>query len=89
MSETPKRVTPVSLRKMKESRSPIVMMTAYDFPSAELLDRAGVDVILVGDSLGTVIQGKKTTLSVTLDEMIYHTELVARAFLLPDSMRTV
>ena len=79
MSETPKRVTPVSLRKMKETCSPIVMMTAYDFPSAELLDRAGIDVILVGDSLGTVIQGKKTTLSVTLDEMIYHTELVARA----------
>ena len=79
MSENSKRVTPVLLRRMKESRSPIVMMTAYDFPSAELLDRSGIDVILVGDSLGTVIQGKKTTLSVTLDEMIYHTELVARA----------
>ena len=79
MSQTSKRVTPNTLRKMKEDGVKIVMMTAYDFPSAELLDAAGIDVILVGDSLGTVTQGKKTTLSVTLDEMIYHTELVARA----------
>ena len=79
MSPTSKRVTPNTLRKMKEGGVKIVMMTAYDFPSAELLDAAGIDVILVGDSLGTVTQGKKTTLSVTLDEMIYHTELVARA----------
>ena len=79
MSQTSKRVTPNTLRKMKESGVKIVMMTAYDFPSAELLDAAGIDVILVGDSLGTVTQGKKNTLSVTLDEMIYHTELVVRA----------
>ena len=79
MPQTSKRVTPNSLRKMKENGSKIVMMTAYDFPSAELIDAAGIDVILIGDSLGTVIQGKKTTLSVTLDEMIYHTRLVARA----------
>ncbi|MGI5832815.1 MAG: 3-methyl-2-oxobutanoate hydroxymethyltransferase [Thermoguttaceae bacterium] len=79
MPQTSKRVTPVSLRKMKKSGGKIVMVTAYDFPTAELLDAAGVDMILVGDSLASVIQGKKTTLSVTLDEMIYHTELVARA----------
>ena len=79
MPQTSKRVTPNSLRTMKESGSKIVMMTAYDYPSAELIDAAGIDVILVGDSLGTVIQGKKTTLSVTLDEMIYHTRLVAHA----------
>ena len=65
MPQTSKRVTPNSLRTMKESGSKIVMMTAYDYPSAELIDAAGIDVILVGDSLGTVIQGKKTTLSPT------------------------
>ena len=57
----------------------ISMLTAYDFPLAALLDRAGVDGILVGDSLGMVVQGRETTLPVTLDQIIYHAEMVGRA----------
>jgi 3-methyl-2-oxobutanoate hydroxymethyltransferase len=63
----------------KLQRRPISVLTAYDFPTARLLDGAGVDCLLVGDSLGTVIQGWETTLRVTLDQMIYHAEMVARA----------
>ncbi len=55
------------------------MLTAYDFPFARILDEAGVDVLLVGDSLGMVVQGLDTTLPVTMDEIIYHTRMVARA----------
>ena len=55
------------------------MLTAYDFPMAQMLDRAGVDSILVGDSLAMVVQGHQTTLPVTLDEIIYHAEIVGRA----------
>jgi 3-methyl-2-oxobutanoate hydroxymethyltransferase len=54
------------------------MLTAYDYTMARLLDAAGVDGLLVGDSLGMVVQGRETTLHVTLDQMIYHTEMVAR-----------
>ena len=57
----------------------ISVLTAYEFPIARLLDAAGVDCLLVGDSLGTTVQGRDTTLAVTLDQMIYHTEMVARA----------
>ena len=56
----------------------LTLLTAYDYTMARLLDAAGVDAILVGDSLGMVVQGHETALSVTLDEMIYHTKLVAR-----------
>lgn len=63
----------------KAGREKIVMVTAYDYPSAKTSEEAGVDIILVGDSLGMVIQGNEDTLSVTLDEMIYHTAMVARA----------
>lgn len=55
------------------------MLTAYDFPFAEIIDSAGVDSILVGDTLGMVVQGNSTTLPVTLDEMIYHAKMVVRA----------
>lgn len=55
------------------------MLTAYDFPTAKILDAAGVDCLLVGDSLAMVVQGHETTLPVTLDQMIYHAEMVARA----------
>lgn len=79
MSDQIKRVTANRLLAMREAGTKITMMTAYDYPSAALLDRAGIDLLLVGDSLGTVIQGRETTLSVTLDAMIYHTEMVARA----------
>ena len=57
----------------------ISVLTAYDFPTARLLDASGVDCLLVGDTLGMVVQGHDTTLPVTLDQMIYHTEMVARA----------
>ncbi len=55
------------------------MLTAYDYPFAQIVDEAGIDAILVGDSLGMVVQGLDNTLPVTMDEMIYHTRIVARA----------
>lgn len=63
----------------KQRGQKLSVLTAYDFLWAGLLDAAGVDAILVGDSLGMVVQGKATTLPVTLDEMIYHAEMVVRA----------
>lgn len=66
------------LRKKTEGRK-ISMLTAYDFPFAQIVDEAGIDGILVGDSLGMVVQGLENTLPVTMDEMIYHTKLVTRA----------
>ncbi len=65
--------------KKKQAGTKLTMLTAYDFPTAKLLDEAGVDALLVGDSLAMVVQGRETTLPVTLDEMIYHGEMVARA----------
>ncbi|MBF0138350.1 MAG: 3-methyl-2-oxobutanoate hydroxymethyltransferase [Magnetococcus sp. DMHC-1] len=73
-----RRVTIPDLIQMKLNGSRIVAVTAYDFTFARLLDQAGVDLLLVGDSLGMVVQGHDTTLPVTLDEMIYHTRAVAR-----------
>ncbi len=57
----------------------ISVLTAYDYPTARLLDAAGVDCLLVGDSMGTTVQGRNTTLGVTLEQMVYHAEMVARA----------
>ncbi|MBF0284650.1 MAG: 3-methyl-2-oxobutanoate hydroxymethyltransferase [Magnetococcales bacterium] len=73
-------VTLPGLSRMKREGQPIVVVTAYDCTFARLLDDALVDVALVGDSLGMVIQGHDSTLPVTLDEMIYHTRAVARGF---------
>ncbi len=73
------KVTVPEILARKGSSEPIVALTAYDFPFAQLVDEAGVDVILVGDSLGMVVQGLDTTLPVTLDEVIYHCRAVARA----------
>ncbi len=72
-----KRVTAPELRERKRGE-PFTMVTAYDFTMARLLDEAGIDVLLVGDSLGMVVQGHDTTLPVTLDEICYHTRCVAR-----------
>ena len=55
------------------------MLTAYDFPFAQIVDEAGIDIVLIGDSLSMVVQGNDTTISVTMDEMIYHARLVSRA----------
>lgn len=68
-----------TLRNFTKGERKLTMVTAYDYPTARLADQAGVDAILVGDSLGMAVQGRPDTLSVTLDQMIYHTEMVARA----------
>ncbi|MBI5050103.1 MAG: 3-methyl-2-oxobutanoate hydroxymethyltransferase, partial [Nitrospirae bacterium] len=65
--------------KKKKERKKITMLTAYDYPFAQIVDEAGIDAILVGDSLGMVVQGMDNTLSVTMDEMVYHTRMVSRA----------
>ncbi|MGB0622107.1 MAG: 3-methyl-2-oxobutanoate hydroxymethyltransferase [Myxococcota bacterium] len=72
------RVTVRSLANRKRKAEPFTMLTAYDFTFARIFDEAGVDVLLVGDSLGNVVQGHDTTLPVTLDEVTYHTRMVAR-----------
>ena len=71
-------ITVKTLTAMKQRGEKIACLTAYDASFAAILDSAGVDVILVGDSLGMVIQGHHTTLPVTMDEMVYHTQAVAR-----------
>ncbi len=73
-----KKVTIHTLRKMKQASERITMLTAYDATFARLFDEAGVEVLLVGDSLGMVIQGHDTTLPVTMDQMVYHCSAVAR-----------
>jgi len=73
-----KKVTTLSLKRLKESGEKIASLTAYDAAFANVLDNAGIDFILVGDSLGMVVQGHDTTIPVTIDEMIYHTRMVAR-----------
>jgi 3-methyl-2-oxobutanoate hydroxymethyltransferase len=72
------RVTVRTLAARKRRGERIAMLTAYDFAFARIFDQNGVDVLLVGDSLGNVVQGQDTTLPVTLDEIVYHTRLVAR-----------
>ncbi len=72
-------MTVPDLQKCKRDRRKIVVVTAYDALFARIVEQAGIDVILVGDSLGVVVQGKPNTLSVTMDEMLYHTKLVAGA----------
>src|SRR5712672_3527477 len=78
MHTTPRKVRAPDLVLMKERGERIVMLTAYDATMARLFDRAGVDLLLVGDSLGNVILGLDTTIPVTLDAMIHHTRAVTR-----------
>ncbi len=73
------KVTVPALMAMKRDGRRITMVTAYDAAFSEIVDESGIDIILVGDSVGTVVQGNSTTLPVTLDEMEYHVKLVARA----------
>jgi 3-methyl-2-oxobutanoate hydroxymethyltransferase len=72
------RVTILQVREMKERGERFAMLTAYDYALAKLLDAAGVPLLLVGDSLGTVILGHETTLGVTMDDMVRHTQAVVR-----------
>lgn len=72
------KVTTATLRARKGSGERIAVLTAYDVVFARLADEAGIDVVLVGDSLGMVVQGKRSTLAVTLDEMVYHSRIVSR-----------
>lgn len=72
------RVTINRLRKMKQNGEKIAMMTAYDYTSAQIVERAGVPIILVGDSLGQVVLGYETTLPVSMDEMLHHVRAVVR-----------
>lgn len=74
-----KKKSILDIRRMKETGEKIAVLTCYDYPTARILDGAGVDMLLVGDSAGVVVAGHDTTLPVTLDEMIYHTRAVARA----------
>jgi len=73
------RVTVPALARKKLRGEKIAMLTAYDFPFARIFDQAGIDVLLVGDTMGHVVQGHDTTLPVTLDEVVYHCRLVSRA----------
>ena len=73
-----KRVTVKSLQEMKDNSEKISMLTSYDFTSAGIVDKAGIDVILVGDSASNIMAGHETTLPITLDQMIYHASSVIR-----------
>ncbi len=73
------KVTVPEIQRRKRERKKITMLTAYDYPFARILDEAGIDALLVGDTLGMVVQGLETTLPVTVDEVIYHLKMVARA----------
>ena len=72
------KVTTATIRARKGSGEHTAVLTAYDVVFARLADEAGIDVVLVGDSLGMVVQGERTTLAVTLDDMVYHTRIVSR-----------
>lgn len=73
------RTTINDFLKMKQEGQKITMLTAYDYPFAQIVDEAGIDAILVGDSVAMVVQGFANTLPVTMDEMVYHTKMVSRA----------
>jgi 3-methyl-2-oxobutanoate hydroxymethyltransferase len=79
MPSVPRRITILDLAAAKRDRRPLTMVTAYDWSSGRLVDAAGVDCVLVGDSVAMVVAGRGSTLPATLDQMIYHGEIVARA----------
>jgi len=74
-----KKITPERLVEMKLAGEKIVSLTAYDAGFARIIDEAGIDIVLVGDSLGMVLQGNENTLQVTMDDMLYHTSMVSKA----------
>jgi len=73
-----KKVSILDLQNKREKREPITMLTAYDYPTGLLVDQAGIDIILVGDSLAMVVLGRENTVSVTMDEMLHHCKAVAQ-----------
>ena len=73
------KISVPELQRLKASGQKITALTAYDYPFARILDECGIDFLLVGDSLGTTVQGGDTTLPVTMDDMVYHLRLVNRA----------
>lgn len=79
MNSKQDKITVPAIRQFKKATKKLVACTAYDFSMASLVDAAGVDLILVGDSVASIVQGEETTLSVTLDEMIYHCRCVTKA----------
>ncbi|MBU6277330.1 MAG: 3-methyl-2-oxobutanoate hydroxymethyltransferase [Planctomycetes bacterium] len=79
MPETPRRVTVPDLIAAKRRKAPITMVTAYDWPTGRLADEAGIDCVLVGDSVAMVVAGRPSTIPATLGQMIYHGEIVVRA----------
>ncbi|HIF16580.1 MAG TPA: 3-methyl-2-oxobutanoate hydroxymethyltransferase, partial [Candidatus Poseidoniales archaeon] len=74
-----RKITTHTLLEMKLAKEPISMLTAYDFSLARIVDRSGIDVILVGDSASNVMAGNETTVPITLEHMIYHAQCVVRA----------
>ena len=74
-----KKISILDLQEMKDKGEKITMLTAYDYPTARILDQCGVEVLLIGDSVGNVMMGTDNTLPVTTDEIIYHTRAVVRA----------
>ncbi len=74
-----KRTTVLDIQKMKADGEKISVLTCYDYPTARIMDHCGIDVMLIGDSLGVVVSGYENTLPVTMEEMIYHTRAVVRA----------
>jgi len=79
IGESRLKVTPLTLHDKKQQREPITCLTAYDYATARLVDEAGIDIVLVGDSLAQVVLGYDSTLPVTMDEMVHHTRAARRA----------
>ena len=78
IGEPRRKITTATLREKKLHRDPITCLTAYDYPTARLVDEAGIDIVLVGDSLAMTMLGYENTLSVTVDEMLHHVRAVRR-----------